>query len=77
MTDIEHSIGKIEGRLDAIDQRHNSNDERVVRIELKVDGLGEQMSSVSGAWKLLMGVAVITAAFAAAIVESIHRWFRP
>lgn len=65
MTDVQRDLGRIEARLDA-------GDERMGRIEDKIDTLGEKVDLLSGyanrtkgAW----GLIVTAGAIGAAIIE--------
>ena len=65
MTDVQRDIGRLEARQD-------SQDDRLERIEAKVDKLVEYMSSAKGGWKLLLSVGSIAATLAAGVAELLH-----
>ena len=66
MVDLQRDIGRLEARQD-------SADERLERIEAKVDQLVEYMASAKGGWRLLAAVGGIAASLAAGIAEIVHR----
>lgn len=62
---MQRDIGHIEARQDSMD-------ERLVRMEKKLDSLMESMSTARGGLRVLIAVGSITAAISAAVVEILH-----
>jgi hypothetical protein len=65
MTDLDRDMGRLVARQDF-------QDERLARIESKVDQLVEYMASAQGGWRLLLAVGGIAASFAAGSAEFVH-----
>lgn len=68
MNDFSRDIGRLEARAD-------STDERLERIEAKLDKLVEELSGMSGGRKALVGLLTLAASLGAAVAEAMH-WFR-
>jgi hypothetical protein len=58
MPDIQRDIGRLETQVAAIDAR-------LLRVEHKLDGLGELLSQARGGWRTLMLVAGVAGAMGA------------
>lgn len=65
MADLQRDIGRLEARQD-------STDERLERIESKLDQLVEYMASAKGGWRLIFAVGGLAASLAASIAEVLH-----
>lgn len=68
--EIQRDLGRLEARAD-------STDERLERIEKKLDQLVEYVAASKGGWKLLISVGGIAATFAAAVAEGLHWIWSP
>jgi hypothetical protein len=75
MTDIERSIGRIEGRQDAAEQQRLDLVRSLAQLNAKVDVLVEQMATASGAWKTLMAVGALSGSIGAVIASFFSGWF--
>lgn len=69
MTDFSRDIGRIEARQD-------SADDRLDRIEGKLDQLLDYVERNKGGIRMLFAVGSIAASLAAGIAEVIHWWHR-
>jgi hypothetical protein len=67
MTDVQRDIGRMEARQDA-------SEERLERIEAKVDLLVEYMATAKGGAGMLFKVGSIAATLGAAAAEFVN-WF--
>ena len=65
----EHDIGYLKGRLEA-------QDERLERIEAKLDSALDFVSGQKGAWKALTAMGVMASATGAGIMAFINSFFR-
>lgn len=63
MTDVQREIGRLEARAD-------STDERLIRIEAKVDQLVEFMTSARSSWRTLIAVGSVGGAIGAAATKA-------
>ena len=56
--DLDHSIGKLEGiigqMLESRKQRAEHVDDRLARIEAKIEAIGETLANAKGGWKVLL-----------------------
>lgn len=73
--EVDRSLGRLEGHQQALETRLSAIEVRLAAVDMKADLLVTQMASVSGAWRLLVGVATISAGFAATVVQVIH-WLK-
>ena len=61
--DLDRSIGRLEGiigqMLDSRKQRDDHVDDRLARIEAKLDGLDRKITKAEGGWKTLIAIGGI------------------
>jgi hypothetical protein len=62
VTDVQREIGRLEARAD-------STDERLIRIESKVDQLVEFMTSAKSSWRTLIAIGSLGGALGAAATK--------
>lgn len=65
MVDIQRDFGRMEARQDA-------TDDRLARIEAKLDEMLERTSVARGGIRMLISVGTIGAAFGSAVAEIVH-----
>lgn len=63
--DVQRDLGRLEARQE-------SAEDRLARIESKMDQVLEYMASSKGAWRMLIGVGGLAATLAAGITEALH-----
>lgn len=75
MTDIERSIGRLEGRQDAAEQQRIELVKGLAQLNAKVDILVKQMASANGAWKALLAVGLAGGSLGAILSSLFSGWF--
>jgi len=63
---VERSIGRLEGRMDNVEERLRS-------LEKKVDALLQAVNSARGGWKLLLSIGSVSAGIGALLSHLIGR----
>ena len=66
--DVERSLGRLEGRLDA-------QDRLLVEIKTEMHAVTEYMNQTKGTWRLLMILGGAASALGAGVAEIVH-WIR-
>lgn len=70
LEDTVRAVGKLEGRMDSFDQR-------LERLEEKMDELLTIVHSARGGWRMLVMVSGVSAALGAAALNLLHYLARP
>lgn len=63
--DVQRDLGRLEARQE-------STEDRLERIESKMDQVLEYMASSKGSWRMLIGLGGLVATFAAGLTEALH-----
>lgn len=62
---MERTVGKLEGRMDGVEQR-------LERMEEKMDELLSTVHAARGGWRLLIALGTISAAIGGVITHFLH-----
>lgn len=66
--DLQRSLGRLEGRLDA-------QDRMLVEIRAEMHSVSEYINRAKGSWQMIMILGGVASAVGAALAELIH-WFK-
>lgn len=74
---IERALGRVEGKLEQVldsrKQRDEHVDDRLARIEAKIEAIGDTIASAKGGWKVLTLVGGIAGLVGGWVVPAILR----